>query len=177
MTDHELDPHPLPDSYWVSPGQLLAGPRPTHEERKVQNANIVRLLDAGIRMIIDLTIPGEVPTSRISLERRTPEGEETVYLNFPIRNGGTPNRAFVQSVLDLIDASIARGRPVYFHCLGGLGRTGTIAGCWLIRHGKVEPDDVYDRLSELREGQPHGEHPSPETAGQRRFVRKWKKGQ
>ncbi len=168
---------PLPDTYWASPGRLMAGPSPAHQERKVQNANLVALLGAGVRCLIDLTIADEIPSYRVSLDRRTPPGEQTVYLKVPLLNGTAPNRATCQTVLDLIDSSVERERPVYVHCLGGLGRTGTIVACWLIRHGECEPEEAFARLSELRRGQPHGDRPSPETGQQHRLVRSWRRGE
>lgn len=167
---------PLPDTYWASPGKLMAGPSPAHSERKVQNANIVALLEAGARCFIDLTIPDEIRSYRVTLDRRAPSEVETTYLKVPILNGDAPNRATLQTILDTIDASIARDRPVYVHCLGGLGRTGTVVAAWLIRHGECTAEEVFDKLTELRRGQPHGQHPSPETGRQRRLVKSWERG-
>ena len=49
-------PGPLPDSYWVQPGRLLAGPYPgTREKRHA-------LLAAGAAFFLDLTKEGELET-------------------------------------------------------------------------------------------------------------------
>lgn len=167
---------PLPDTYWASPGKLIAGPSPASRDRKIQNANVVALLDAGARCFLDLTIPDEIRSYRVSLDRRAPSGTDTVYFKIPILNGAAPNRATLQTILDTIDASIERERPVYVHCLGGLGRTGTVVAAWLIRHGQSTPEAIFDLLTELRKGQPHGAHPSPETGPQRRLVKSWEEG-
>ena len=53
----------------------------------------------------------------------------------PIPDTGNPKPAQVESILDTIDTAIAAGRRVYVHCWGGIGRTGTIVGCYLVRHG------------------------------------------
>ena len=34
-----------------------------------------------------------------------------------------------------VDDALGEGRTVYVHCWGGIGRTGTVVGCWLVRHG------------------------------------------
>jgi protein-tyrosine phosphatase len=33
------------------------------------------------------------------------------------------------TILDAIDESMTAGKPVYVHCWGGMGRTGTVIGC------------------------------------------------
>jgi protein tyrosine phosphatase len=55
-----------------------------------------------------------------------------------------------QNVLDFIDAELAAERPVYVHCFGGIGRTGTVVGCWMIRHGLASKGDVTRVLARLR---------------------------
>ena len=42
---------------------------------------------------------------------------------------------FLKHILDEIDGAILNGKTVYVHCLGGIGRTGTVVGCYLVRHG------------------------------------------
>jgi protein-tyrosine phosphatase len=70
-----------------------------------------------------------------------------------------------------------KGQPVYIHCWGGRGRTGTVVGCWLIRHGIAEEKTVLEKISELRRFDPRAHFPSPEMPGQIRMVLSWKKGQ
>ena len=60
------------------------------------------------------------------------------------------------------------------HCMGGVGRTGTIIGCWLSRH--YEPGQAaLGRLKELwRKNPKHLIHPrSPENNIQDDYVRTW----
>jgi protein-tyrosine phosphatase len=66
------------------------------------------------------------------------------------------------------------GNPVYVHCWGGVGRTGTVIGCWLLRHGLAEPGDVLKVLMELRQqDQQRRQRMSPESPEQQRFVKGW----
>jgi protein-tyrosine phosphatase len=75
--------------------------------------------------------------------------------------------------LDTIDA--ARNGGVYVHCWGGVGRTGTVVGCWLLRHGMATPDNVIETIRLLRRADPvRGHRPSPETPEQRRFILDWR---
>jgi protein-tyrosine phosphatase len=72
-----------------------------------------------------------------------------------------------------IEDSIAAGRPVYLHCWGGRGRTGTVAGIYLVRRGLATPENFPDVIGELRDGA-SGE--SPETEEQIEFVRSFLAG-
>ena len=98
-------------------------------------------------------------------------------------------------MLDAIDDQLENGGNVYVHCWGGKGRTGTVVGCWLIRHGYGRPDfpddpigpdgpdgpdgadDVIAVLDAIREGDlGAGDQPSPDTADQEAFIRSWEPG-
>ena len=48
-------PPPLPNSYWVLPGQLLAGEYPADPVPTVTAERLARLKQAGITCFIDLT--------------------------------------------------------------------------------------------------------------------------
>ncbi|MDP7066387.1 MAG: protein-tyrosine phosphatase family protein, partial [Acidimicrobiales bacterium] len=66
------------------------------------------------------------------------------------------------------------GRVVYVHCWGGFGRTGTVIGCWLRRHGLATPGTVQEVLDRLRLGAVDGQHrESPEMYDQREFIVDW----
>ena len=75
-------------------------------------------------------------------------------------------------ILDSIDQSIDEGLPV-----GGVGRTGTVVGCYLIRHGIATQSDVLDRIAFLRREELTAYRQSPETLEQRRMVQNWRVGQ
>ena len=78
-------------------------------------------------------------------------------------------------ILDDLDAAIERGGVAYVHCWGGIGRTGTVVGCWLMRHG-LEGDDPIGRIAELRRDVSGASVASPQTSAQRAMVRAWKRG-
>jgi hypothetical protein len=74
---------------------------------------------------------------------------------------GTPTVGYVMRILDDIDEARARGGTAYVHCWGGVGRTGTVIGCWLMRHA-LDGGDPIARIAVLRAAVA-GERPSPET--------------
>lgn len=83
----------------------------------------------------------------------------------------------MKHILDVIDHAMEENRPVYLHCRGGNGRTGTVAGCYLVRHDIVSGKEALEFLQGLRQGLVNADSPSPETEEQRRMVRGWKAGQ
>ena len=97
------------------------------------------------------------------------------HCRMPIPDLGTPQPAEVTRILDTIDAAIAAGRRVYVHCWGGIGRTGTIVGCYLVRHG-LTGDQALAEIARLRQGTPDDYRVAPETHDQRERVRNWPLG-
>jgi hypothetical protein len=178
------NPAPPRGTYWVAPCQLLAGEYPGEAEPELTEKRLRALLVAWIRTFIDLTDEGEVsedakviPSYR-SILREVAEKEctQTTYANIPIEDRGVPSPWTLRCILDVIDRSMADENPVFVHCWAGRGRTGTIVGCYLKRHGLAEDGNVIQRLAELRKDVPNGRETSPHTKEQIRMVVTWKKG-
>jgi protein-tyrosine phosphatase len=68
-------------------------------------------------------------------------------------------------------------RRVYLHCQGGVGRTGTVVGCLLVEAGYT-PDEARDLLARKWQvvAQRARAPESPETAEQRAFIARWRRG-
>ena len=96
---------------------------------------------------------------------------------FPIRDVSVPERPEdMAAILDHIDRRLANGRKVYVHCWGGVGRTGTVVGGYLVRRGASGEDalarleDLWSTVSLVKQLY----HPrSPETGEQEEMVRLW----
>ena len=98
------------------------------------------LLVAGLLLV--QTEEGElVPYDTwLELEART-AGLDVAYHRFPVTDLNVPTADGMRAILDCIDAAIDAGAPVYVHCWGGIGRTGTVVCCWLVERGRTcEPD-------------------------------------
>ena len=66
-------------------------------------------------------------------------------------------------------------KPVYVQGWGGKGKTGTVVGCYLARHGMVAGNDVIKRIRELRKETVDCSDHSPETREQINMVINWGK--
>jgi protein-tyrosine phosphatase len=149
---------------------LAAGEYPGTASEATTVKKLERFLDAGVRTFIDLTEEHELRPYLPDLEALTgARGFEVQYHRMPIKDLGVPSEPHLRASLELIDRSVADGRPAYVHCWGGIGRTGTVVGCWLSRHG-CAGQAALDRIAELRAGTPDSFTRSPETYAQRALV-------
>jgi len=180
----EDDPIPLTGAYWVQPGQFLAGGDPSGDELDVTRTRLRNLIAAGIRTFVDLTeadepaknVQSRAPYSKVLRQVCAEESVQVTYVNFPLPDGGVPSPWTLRCILDVIDRAIADDNPVYVHCWAGRGRTGTIVGCYLKRHGLAEETNVIQKLAALRRTTRDSAAPSPQTKEQVRLVTTWKKG-
>jgi hypothetical protein len=163
---------PIPDSYWVQPGLLLAGEYPGSKSDEEARSKLRRLLDAGVTFFLDLTEAGEYrlrPYAPLLQEDEVLLGRSVVYRRMPIPDRGVPSREGMEAILDVIDAALREGHTVYVHCWGGIGRTGTVVGCYLVRQGWSGPA-ALNEIARLRAGTPDGYRRSPETEEQERMI-------
>lgn len=166
---------PIPESYWVIPGRLLAGEYPGHYQEELTRKRLDALLEAGFDTFIDLTQPGEiVPYAEILREEAGIYEVDVQRVAFPIADFGLPTHKQMNSILEAIDSALQAGRKIYVHCWGGIGRTGTTVGCYLVRQGRTGAE-ALNQLAAWWRGVPKSRyHPhSPETVQQADFVLHW----
>jgi len=174
----------LRGTYWVLPNQFLAGAYPGVVESELTVKRLRALVQGGVRTFIDLTDEDEVnedakaiPAYRTILRQVSEEESvQATYANIPIEDRGVPSPWTLRCILGVIDRSIADENPVFVHCWEGRGRTGTVVGCCLKRHGLAEDADVIQKLAWLRKDVPNGRETSPHTKEQIRIVTNWMKG-
>ena len=158
---------PTPESYWVDPGTLLAGKYPGAVDPSTADPQVAALLDAGVTLFVDLTMESELDPYADLLD-----GAAT-HVRMPIPDMGVTTAEQMRRTLDLVDRERARGGIPYVHCWGGAGRTGTVVGCWLVRHG-LDGADALRRITTLRAASPALWLDSPQTAEQRAMVATWR---
>jgi protein-tyrosine phosphatase len=76
-------------------------------------------------------------------------------------------------IIQLISALIQEGKKVYLHCWGGIGRTGTVIGCYLIENQMASTENVMQTIDYLKRTTPIKDRRSPETDEQMDFILDW----
>lgn len=182
MHEHTI---PFEGSYWVVKAKLLAGPYPGSLDSAGMGRRLRGLLKCGVRHVIDLTEGHEVfyysrgiayyddDLARISREL----GLDVKIAHFPVVDMDVPSRRIMRTILDDIDGALIRGFPAYIHCWGGLGRTGTVVGCYLARHNLALGEKALEKIIELRQNNVFADYPSPQNSLQRDMVRSWRVGE
>jgi ADP-ribosyl-[dinitrogen reductase] hydrolase len=163
------DAPPLPNSYWVLPGRLLAGEHPGGAGPELTRERLSRLLGAGVDSFLDLTEPQEM----VPYEGQLPP--RVRYLRRSIVDHRTPNDSSeMAGILEALCDALREGHVVYLHCRAGIGRTGMVAGCLLAEQG-FSGEQALTELNRLwRKSARSGLWPAvPETAEQVEYVRCW----
>ena len=125
------------------------------------DADLDLLVSMGIRTIACLIEADELRAWGIDKLPSEAAARGLELLHRPIRDVSVPT---LDGARGLVRELIARrDAPMLIHCIGGVGRTGVIAGC-LLRALDVPPDEALRRLVAARGRR------CPETSEQRRFV-------
>ncbi len=178
-SEQENPPRPSANSYWVIEGRFAAGEYPGDRYGAGTAGVLQGLLSQGIDHFVDLTEPrdGLEPYAQMAEALAGGLGLSAGWTRHPIRDRDIPRSgAQMTAILDEIDAALGSGKGVYVHCWGGIGRTGTVIGCWLVRHGSSGEDALrqVDRWwRSMEKAVLYWDWDSPETPAQKEFVRGW----
>lgn len=164
-------------AWWAEPGRLLAGEYPGSSDPAQRDLKLALLADAGIDTIVDLTREDDrlEPYAEAWTKLGGTRGRRLVRLHRPIRDLDVTTPEGYDAILADIDAELAAGRGVYVHCWGGVGRTGTVIGCYYVSRG-ADPDGALAMIREARKGTRKAIRPAPEMACQVEAIRDaWKR--
>jgi len=126
-----------PDNFsWLIEGKLAGSAIPTSFEE------IKWLVDGGVKSIV--TVREE------SLDDDWIKNINYLYIHS--NDMGVPEFEDLVKAVDFIHQRITNNEPVMVHCLAGLGRTGTILACYLIKYQKLSADDSIQKVRESRPG-------------------------
>lgn len=176
---------PFARTYWVIPGRFLAGVYPGSQSPQEALAKLSGLNQVGVEVVINLMEGHEVnfagqsfvPYASQLAQLARKNGRKVEVLTYPMRDNSVPERDAMVALLDHIDRVMDGDKVLYLHCWGGRGRTGTVVGCYLMRHGMADPGSVLSEVERLR-GEGFGMlGASPETSEHCRFVLEWSRGE
>ena len=126
----------------IGPGVTL-GPAPGGYEGNGLEADLDQLVALGFRGVVCLLEEDEfehldeeprLATLVAAYAERGPQG-----LQVPVEDFAAPTVQDLHAVRAFVEAA---ARPVYLHCMAGLGRAGTVAAALLIRGGMSAEDAI-----------------------------------
>ena len=123
---------------WVVEG-LVAGMGWPHDLRK----SIAFLKAQGITVLATL--------NERSLNRAVLRREGIEYHHFPIPDFHAPSPEEVARFVEVVEDAERRGLRVAVHCTAGMGRTGTMLACVLVKRG-MSADEAIRAVRQLRPG-------------------------
>jgi protein-tyrosine phosphatase len=166
---------PITDSYWLVPGRLLAGEYPGAITDKETRRRLRSILDAGVSFFLDLTEEDEglEPYEPLLLEETVARGRTATYHRLAIPDLDTPTTERMSEIQRIIAGALDAGHIIYVHCCGGIGRTGLVAGCYLVEQ-EVSGAEALAEIRRRRRGTANGWMNSPETRAQEDFIKCWR---
>jgi protein-tyrosine phosphatase len=140
-----------PRLYWLDetwPGKLALAARPRGGDWL--SDEVAAWKWAGVDAVLSLLEPQEERDLELRAERDEVRSQGLEFLSLPIPDRQVPkSEAELTGMLERVHRALAGGRNVLVHCRQGVGRTGIVAACILVRKG-MSPGAALDKISAAR---------------------------
>lgn len=136
---------------WIREGELAVSGRPQGLQ------DLLRLREAGVDAVVSMTPRANSPS----------DFDECglAWLHVPLEDFTAPSLEQIRAFVEFVQGQRALGRATLVHCSAGLGRSGTMAACYLVARG-LDPGSALEEIRVLRPG-------SVETNEQEKAVQAW----
>ncbi|QDA31817.1 protein tyrosine phosphatase [Thermococcus indicus] len=104
---------------------------------------VAKTFDAVVVLVEEFELP-------YSLSEWQNRGVEV--LHSPVRDFSAPSLNRLLEILRWVEEKVAKGKKVLIHCMGGLGRSGTVAVAWVMYSKGLPLRDALRRVRMLRPG-------------------------
>ncbi len=152
------------DTELLSPGRLGITVCPGRRDRgRDLGADVARLRAEGADRVLCLLTDPELLWAGVAELGARLEAAGIDYRRLPVPDQGTPNVEDARVLADWCQTATARGKRVVVTSMGGLGRSGTVAACILVKAG-APPDAAIAAVRAARGPR------AIETVGQEDFV-------
>jgi len=126
-----------PDNFsWLIENKLAGSAIPTSKDE------VQWLHEQGVKSIVTIR---EEPLDNGWINKMN-------YLHVLSDDMGVPTFEDLANSIDFIHERIQNNEPVLVHCLAGMGRTGTILACYMIKYQKMSAEDAIQHIREKRHG-------------------------
>ena len=104
----------------------------------------------GVDIVVSLLAPSEIIDLEVGAEEALCNAVGIEFRSFPIADRQTPkSESKLAEVLELATRDLSDGRNVLVHCRQGIGRSGLVAACLLVKKG-MSPGAAVDLVSAAR---------------------------
>nr|WP_157496821.1 dual specificity protein phosphatase family protein [Hahella ganghwensis] len=121
-------------------------PRPSSEWLEDDVRYFAKL---GITKVLSLMEVQEASELGLAKEKAVLQQYGIEFLNFPIRDRGLPKTAALSDLVDALYLEVSSGQVLAIHCRAGIGRTGILASCLLIKD-QYNAQTAIDMISSAR---------------------------
>lgn len=170
VTSKSWTPPTVPNRfcYRIGEDRIWGCEYPGDRHDSIAIVKLGKALEFGITHFIDLTEKGELNPYSHFLPSKVS------YRRFPIRDVSIPTSihdtyCLMEQIREILNEPRNR---IYLHCWGGVGRTGTIAACWIAFSRHTDFETTMQMLGEYWKQCPKSHYRIvPEHISQHRFIR------
>ena len=116
----------------------------------------------GVKSIITMT-ENPLPESWI---------KDVNYLHVPTEDLSAPDMDKIDQTVDFIQERIKNDEPIMVHCAAGIGRTGTMLACYLIKYHNMSAKNAIEKVRKERPGSIQSESQEIAVGLYHKFVHK-----